>query len=40
MSVNKIFTQTIIINNWNDELFGIDRYNIPKVLHVNNVKNL
>ena len=34
MSVNKIFTQTIIINNWNDKLFGIDKYNIPKVLHV------
>ena len=30
----------IIINNWNNELFGIDKYNIPKVLYVNNVKNL
>ena len=30
----------IIINNWNDELFSIDKYNIPKVLYVNNVKNL
>ena len=26
--VNKIFTQIIIINNWNDELFGIDKYKL------------
>ena len=31
VSVIKIIIQIIIINNWNDELFGIDKYNIPKV---------